>query len=35
MLYSFKDEITMGFGFAPKLDDSGRVTSGAVFASGY
>jgi uncharacterized protein YkwD len=35
MLYDFKDEIEMGFGIAPMLDETGFVTSGAVFASGY
>ncbi len=35
MLYDFKSEITMGFGIVPKLNESGRVVSGAIFASGY
>lgn len=35
MLYDFKAEIKMGFGIAPKLDENGFVTSGAIFASGY
>ena len=35
MLYSFNANITMAFGFTPKLDADGRVTSGAVFATGY
>ena len=35
MLYSFDSRITMAFGIAPKLDDDGFITSGAVFATGY
>jgi|GEM_PF-5376465 len=35
MLYSFDSRITMAFGIAPKLDDKGFVTSGAIFATGY
>jgi uncharacterized protein YkwD len=35
MLYDFDPEITMAFGIAPKLEDNGTVTSGAIFATGY
>jgi hypothetical protein len=35
MLYDFKAEIEMGFGIAPMLDETGFVTSGAIFATGY
>ena len=35
LLYSFNDRITMAFGIAPKLEANGRVTSGAIFATGY
>ena len=35
MLYNFDSRITMAFGIAPKIDDDGFVTSGAIFATGY
>ena len=35
MLYDFGDSITMAFGIAPKLDEDGFITSGAIFATGY
>jgi uncharacterized protein YkwD len=35
MLYNFDSRIKMAFGIVPKLDDNGRVTSGAIFATGY
>jgi len=35
MLYDFDPRIKMALGIAPKLDDDGFVTSGAIFASGY
>jgi uncharacterized protein YkwD len=35
MLYSFDKSIKMAFGFTPKLEDNGLVTSGAIFATGY
>jgi uncharacterized protein YkwD len=35
MLYNFNSQITMAFGIAPKLETNGRVTSGAIFATGY
>ena len=35
MLYSFDSRITMAFGIAPKLDEDGFITSGAIFATGY
>jgi uncharacterized protein YkwD len=34
-LYDFDPQIKMALGIAPKLDDDGFVTSGAIFASGY
>jgi len=34
-LYDFDPEIKMAFGIAPKLDEKGFVTSGAIFATGY
>lgn len=34
-LYNFDSRITMALGIAPKLDDNGYVTSGAIFATGY
>jgi uncharacterized protein YkwD len=35
MLYDFDPKIKMAFGIAPKLEDNGLVTSGAIFATGY
>jgi uncharacterized protein YkwD len=35
MLYNFGPRITMAFGIAPKLEANGKVTSGAIFATGY
>ena len=35
LLYSFDKRITMAFGIAPKLEATGTVTSGAIFATGY
>jgi uncharacterized protein YkwD len=35
MLYDFDPEIKMAFGIAPKLEENGTVTSGAIFATGY
>jgi hypothetical protein len=35
MLYDFKPETTMALGIAPELDDTGFVTSGAIFATGF
>jgi uncharacterized protein YkwD len=35
MLYNFDRRITMAFGFSPKPDADGFVTSGAIFATGY
>jgi hypothetical protein len=35
MLYDFDARITMAFGIAPRLDENGRVSSGAIFATGY
>jgi len=35
LLYNFDNRITMAFGIAPKLDSNGKVTSGAIFATGY
>ena len=35
MLYDFSPEIKMAFGIAPKLEENGFVTSGAIFATGY
>jgi uncharacterized protein YkwD len=35
MLHNFNSQITMAFGISPKLDSNGRVTSGAIFATGY
>jgi uncharacterized protein YkwD len=34
-LYKFDSRITMALGIAPKLDDNGYVTTGAIFATGY
>jgi uncharacterized protein YkwD len=35
MLYDFDPQIKMAFGIAPKLDEDGFITSGAIFATGY
>jgi uncharacterized protein YkwD len=35
MLYDFDPEIKMAFGIAPRLEENGTVTSGAIFATGY
>jgi uncharacterized protein YkwD len=35
MLYDFGPHIKMALGIAPRLDDDGFITSGAIFASGY
>ena len=35
MLYDFDSRIAMAFGIAPRLDENGRVSSGAIFATGY
>ena len=35
MLYKFDANITMALGIAPRLDDNGFVTTGAIFATGY
>jgi uncharacterized protein YkwD len=35
MLYDFDPQIQMAFGIAPKLDETGFITSGAIFATGY
>lgn len=35
MLYNFDSRITMALGIAPKLDENGFVTTGAIFATGY
>jgi uncharacterized protein YkwD len=35
MLYDFDPQIKMAFGIAPKLEENGTVTSGAIFATGY
>ena len=35
MIYNFDSQITMAFGIAPMLDTNGKVTSGAIFATGY
>ena len=35
LLFNFNAQTTMAFGITPQLDSSGRVTSGAVFATGF
>jgi uncharacterized protein YkwD len=35
MLYDFDPQIQMAFGIAPELDETGFITSGAIFATGY
>lgn len=35
MLYKFSSQITMAFGIVPRLESNGKVTSGAIFATGY
>ncbi|GHU38691.1 hypothetical protein FACS1894105_12890 [Clostridia bacterium] len=35
MLYDFDPQIKMALGIAPKLEENGTVTSGAIFATGY
>jgi uncharacterized protein YkwD len=35
MLYDFDPQIKMALGIAPRLEENGTVTSGAIFATGY
>jgi len=35
MIYNFSANITMAFGIVPTLEANGRITSGAIFATGF